>query len=70
MCRFMVYKGRYDILLSKLITEPTHSILHQSYDSRLRLVSSYKQLNASPHHHTNYCYARTPGAPSTATVSA
>ncbi|PGH11274.1 hypothetical protein AJ80_07173 [Polytolypa hystricis UAMH7299] len=37
MCRFLVYKGRNDILLSKLITEPTHSILHQSYDSRLRL---------------------------------
>ncbi|EDN06939.1 hypothetical protein HCAG_03469 [Histoplasma mississippiense (nom. inval.)] len=32
-----VYKGRHDILLSKLITEPSHSILTQSYDSRLRL---------------------------------
>ncbi|KJF61306.1 glutamine amidotransferase, variant [Coccidioides immitis RS] len=37
MCRFLVYKGRNDILLSKLITEPSHSILTQSYDSRLRL---------------------------------
>ncbi|EQL29607.1 glutamine amidotransferase [Blastomyces dermatitidis ATCC 26199] len=37
MCRFLVYKGRHDILLSKLITEPSHSILTQSYDSRLRL---------------------------------
>ncbi|KAL1955239.1 hypothetical protein VTO42DRAFT_8898 [Malbranchea cinnamomea] len=37
MCRFMVYKGRHEILLSKFITEPTHSILTQSYDSRLRL---------------------------------
>ncbi|KAI5305492.1 dynamin-like GTPase mgm1 [Ascosphaera pollenicola] len=37
MCRFLVYKGRDDIRLSKLITEPTHSILTQSYDSRLRL---------------------------------
>ncbi|KAL1977914.1 hypothetical protein VTN31DRAFT_773 [Thermomyces dupontii] len=37
MCRFLVYKGRHEILLSKLITEPTHSILTQSYDSRLRL---------------------------------
>ncbi|KAK2745252.1 hypothetical protein FQN57_003947 [Myotisia sp. PD_48] len=37
MCRFLVYKGRNDILLSKLITEPSHSILAQSYDCRLRL---------------------------------
>ncbi|EGD88931.1 glutamine amidotransferase [Trichophyton rubrum] len=37
MCRFLVYKGRNDILLSKLITEPSHSILTQSYDCRLRL---------------------------------
>ena len=34
-----VYKGRNDIRLSKLVTEPSHSILTQSYDSRLRLVS-------------------------------
>ncbi|MCJ1401017.1 hypothetical protein MMC11_004229 [Xylographa trunciseda] len=37
MCRFLVYKGKDEILLSKLILEPTHSILTQSYDSRLRL---------------------------------
>ncbi|KUL83155.1 hypothetical protein ZTR_10098 [Talaromyces verruculosus] len=37
MCRFLVYKGRSEILLSKLVTEPSHSILTQSYDSRLRL---------------------------------
>lgn len=37
MCRFLVYKGKNDILLSKLILEPAHSILTQSYDSRLRL---------------------------------
>lgn len=34
-----VYKGSDEILLSKLILEPTHSILKQSFDSRLRLVS-------------------------------
>ncbi|EXJ56181.1 glutamine amidotransferase [Cladophialophora yegresii CBS 114405] len=39
MCRFMVYKGSKPIILSKLITEPSHSILTQSYDSRLRLDS-------------------------------
>lgn len=33
-----MYKGRDEILLSKLILHPTHSILTQSYDSRLRLV--------------------------------
>ncbi|KAA6409513.1 MAG: glucosamine 6-phosphate synthetase [Lasallia pustulata] len=37
MCRFLVYKGKSEILLSKLILEPQHSILTQSYDSRLRL---------------------------------
>jgi glutamine amidotransferase len=34
-----VYKGKDEILLSKLILEPQHSILTQSYDSRLRLVN-------------------------------
>jgi len=37
MCRFLVYKGRSEILLSSLILSPAHSILTQSYDSRLRL---------------------------------
>lgn len=37
MCRFLVYKGSKPIILSKLVTEPSHSILTQSYDSRLRL---------------------------------
>ncbi|KAI9851525.1 MAG: hypothetical protein M1838_003479 [Thelocarpon superellum] len=32
-----VYKGNDEILLSKLILDPTHSILTQSYDCRLRL---------------------------------
>src|ERR1700760_1451968 len=32
-----VYKGSTPILLSSLILTPTHSILTQSYDSRLRL---------------------------------
>lgn len=32
-----VYKGSKPIILSKLMTEPSHSILTQSYDSRLRL---------------------------------
>ncbi|KIX08798.1 uncharacterized protein Z518_03455 [Rhinocladiella mackenziei CBS 650.93] len=39
MCRFLVYKGSKPIILSKLVTEPSHSILTQSYDSRLRLDS-------------------------------
>ncbi|KAL1305593.1 hypothetical protein AAFC00_007197 [Neodothiora populina] len=37
MCRFLVYKGKEPILLSHLILDPAHSILTQSYDSRLRL---------------------------------
>lgn len=34
---WQVYKGKDEILLSELILEPQHSILTQSYDSRLRL---------------------------------
>ncbi|KAK4631817.1 putative glutamine amidotransferase DUG3 [Fulvia fulva] len=37
MCRFLIYSGQSPILLSHLITSPTHSILTQSYDSRLRI---------------------------------
>ncbi|KAF2666519.1 N-terminal nucleophile aminohydrolase [Microthyrium microscopicum] len=37
MCRFLVYKGSSPILLSSLILKPSHSILHQSFDCRLRL---------------------------------
>ncbi|KAL5611572.1 hypothetical protein BROUX41_000843 [Berkeleyomyces rouxiae] len=46
MCRFLVYKGSDDILLSKLILDPAHSILRQSYDSRLRLDTRRGQNNA------------------------
>lgn len=37
MCRFLIYSGQSPILLSHLITSPSHSILTQSYDSRLRI---------------------------------
>ncbi|KAJ9161195.1 N-terminal nucleophile aminohydrolase [Coniochaeta hoffmannii] len=46
MCRFLVYKGSDEILLSKLILDPTHSILKQSFDSRLRLDTRRGQNNA------------------------
>ncbi|ROW02711.1 hypothetical protein VSDG_01688 [Cytospora chrysosperma] len=46
MCRFLVYKGSDEILLSKLILEPTHSILKQSFDSRLRLDTRRGANNA------------------------
>ncbi|PSN65680.1 glutamine amidotransferase [Corynespora cassiicola Philippines] len=39
MCRLMIYKGKHEILLSELILSPTHSILMQSFDSRLRVDS-------------------------------
>ena len=35
MCRFVVYHGPA-ILLADLVTEPTHSLIHQSYQSRER----------------------------------
>lgn len=35
---FKVYKSKDEILLAKVILEPQHSILTQSYDSRLRMV--------------------------------
>ncbi|KAF2998390.1 hypothetical protein G7054_g13757 [Neopestalotiopsis clavispora] len=46
MCRFLVYRGSDEIMLSKLILDPTHSILKQSFDSRLRLDTRRGQNNA------------------------
>ncbi|EGS17265.1 amidophosphoribosyltransferase-like protein [Thermochaetoides thermophila DSM 1495] len=46
MCRFLVYKGTDEILLSKLVLDPAHSILKQSFDSRLRLDTRRGQNNA------------------------
>ncbi|OWB74838.1 hypothetical protein B5S31_g4665 [[Candida] boidinii] len=37
MCRFLIFKGTEPILLSNLLTRPAHSIINQSFDSRLRL---------------------------------
>ncbi|XBW35212.1 hypothetical protein QEN19_000775 [Hanseniaspora menglaensis] len=37
MCRFLIYKGNDPIRLSNLLTKPQHSIINQSFDSRLRL---------------------------------
>lgn len=37
MCRWVIFKGRESILLADLLLRPTHSILTQSYDCRLRL---------------------------------
>ncbi|KAI1262490.1 N-terminal nucleophile aminohydrolase [Xylariaceae sp. FL1019] len=46
MCRLLVFRGSDEILLSKLILDPTHSILKQSFDSRLRLDTRRGQNNA------------------------
>ena len=35
MCRFVAYLGQ-EIALSSLVTEPDHSLIHQSYDSKER----------------------------------
>ncbi|KAJ7630895.1 nucleophile aminohydrolase [Roridomyces roridus] len=37
MCRFVIYKGTSPVQLSHLLTRPTHSIINQAFDSRLRL---------------------------------
>ncbi|KAG5362679.1 putative glutamine amidotransferase DUG3 [Yarrowia sp. B02] len=37
MCRFLIFKGKEPILLAHLLTRPAHSIINQSFDSRLRL---------------------------------
>ena len=37
MCRFLIYKGKEPIKLSHLLTRPEHSIIKQSFDSRLRI---------------------------------
>ncbi|GMM30449.1 glutamine amidotransferase subunit [Martiniozyma asiatica (nom. inval.)] len=39
MCRFLIYKGKDSINLADLLTKPQHSIINQSYDSRLRIDS-------------------------------
>ena len=46
MCRFLVYTGSKNIILSKLITDPSHSILTQSHSSKLRLETSRGSANA------------------------
>ena len=35
MCRFIAYLG-HPLLISKLVTEPIHSLIHQSYHARER----------------------------------
>ncbi|KAF9186229.1 hypothetical protein BGZ51_002177 [Haplosporangium sp. Z 767] len=37
MCRLLLYKGNQPIQLAHLLTKPAHSIINQSFDSRLRL---------------------------------
>ncbi|CUS22405.1 LAQU0S05e04632g1_1 [Lachancea quebecensis] len=37
MCRFLIFKGKEPIRLSHLLTRPAHSIIKQSFDSRLRV---------------------------------
>ncbi|AGO10305.1 AaceriABL151Wp [[Ashbya] aceris (nom. inval.)] len=37
MCRFLIFKGTEPIRLAHLLTRPAHSIINQSFDSRLRL---------------------------------
>lgn len=37
MCRFMIYKSSEPIRLEHLLTRPAHSIINQSFDSRLRI---------------------------------
>lgn len=59
MCRFLIYSGHSPILLSHLITSPTHSILTQSYDSRLRLDQT------RPHNGDGFGVGYYPTAPST-----
>src|ERR1700712_1979072 len=59
MCRFLIYSGHSPILLSHLITSPTHSILTQSYDSRLRLDQT------RPHNGDGFGVGYSPAAPAT-----
>ncbi|KAH6636895.1 nucleophile aminohydrolase [Chaetomium tenue] len=63
MCRFLVYKGSDEILLSKLVLDPAHSILKQSFDSRLRLDTRRGQNNADGFGLGFYTDARLGAAP-------
>jgi glutamine amidotransferase len=44
MCRFLLFVGRDPILLADLLTRPQHSIIKQSFDSRLR-VDKVRPIN-------------------------
>ena len=44
MCRFILFKGEDSVLLADLLTRPAHSIINQSFDSRLR-VDLHRPLN-------------------------
>ncbi|UTW45546.1 class II glutamine amidotransferase [bacterium SCSIO 12696] len=57
MCRFALYLGDQAIPVSALVTEPEHSLIHQSYQSRERSeplngdgfgVAWYAESNAEP----------------------
>lgn len=37
MCRLLVYSGKAPIVLADIITRPSHSIINQAFDSRLRI---------------------------------
>ncbi|KAK9720613.1 glutamine amidotransferase subunit [Basidiobolus ranarum] len=44
MCRFLLYKGKSSVLIADLLTRPAHSIINQSFDSRLR-IDTRRPLN-------------------------
>jgi len=37
MCRFLLYHGKQPVPLCDLLTKPVHSIIKQSFDSKLRV---------------------------------
>lgn len=44
MCRFLLLKSKEPVRLCDVLTNPDHSIIKQSYDSRLR-VDDTRPLN-------------------------
>ncbi|OLL25982.1 putative glutamine amidotransferase DUG3 [Neolecta irregularis DAH-3] len=48
MCRLLLYKGCDAIVLAHLLTNPSHSLIHQSFDARLRLDHA-RPINGDGH---------------------
>ncbi|BFZ57738.1 glutamine amidotransferase subunit [Savitreella phatthalungensis] len=45
MCRLLIYSGKQPIVLADILTRPSHSIINQAFDSRLRIDTRRGPIN-------------------------